>query len=156
MKPKLYFRIAKKADIEAIMKIETARFRLDAFSRRQMLYLMNSNTSYFIVALTNDEIVGYLILLSKKGSKQIRLYAIAVSATAEGKGIGQALLDQADTYAKRKNAHRLKLEVRCDNARAIRLYEKNGFLKQRIYQAFYKDGTNAFVMVKKTDAFDVL
>jgi ribosomal-protein-alanine N-acetyltransferase len=51
----------------------------------------------------------------------------AVTSSARGKGIGSALLQKLDEYAKENGIRTISLEVRPSNAPAIALYEKFGF-----------------------------
>jgi GNAT superfamily N-acetyltransferase len=55
------------------------------------------------------------------------LSVLAVSATAEGKGVGSALLDRSVAWAKERNSDRLTLSALVTNSRARTLYERKGF-----------------------------
>jgi len=52
---------------------------------------------------------------------------IAVDESAEGQGVGRALMDAAAGWARERGFHRLTLNVFQGNARARRLYERAGF-----------------------------
>ncbi|MGB3840666.1 MAG: GNAT family N-acetyltransferase, partial [Rhodanobacter sp.] len=43
-----------------------------------------------------------------------------------------------------RGCDRLRLEVRPDNAAAIRLYERAGFRRFGAYRRYYEDGTDAW------------
>src|SRR5262245_14724348 len=76
--------------------------------------------SLSFVALTGGSIVGLLVVNPNTGY----LDQIVVATEQQGKGVGEALLAQA-----RKQApDGLDLHVNQDNARAVRFYEKNGFV----------------------------
>lgn len=55
------------------------------------------------------------------------LSVLAVSAEAEGKGVGSALLDRSVAWAKERHSDRLTLSALVTNARARALYERKGF-----------------------------
>jgi GNAT superfamily N-acetyltransferase len=55
------------------------------------------------------------------------LSVLAVTAEAEGKGVGTALIDQSVAWAKARNFDRLTLSALVTNARARALYERKGF-----------------------------
>ena len=55
------------------------------------------------------------------------LSVLAVTAEAEGKGVGSALLDRSVAWAKERNSDRLTLSALVTNARARALYERKGF-----------------------------
>ena len=52
---------------------------------------------------------------------------LAVDKSAEGKGVGSALLDRAVAWAKERHSDRLTLSALVTNARARGLYERRGF-----------------------------
>ena len=55
------------------------------------------------------------------------LSVLAVAKSAEGKGVGSALLDRCVAWAKERNSDRLTLSALVTNARARALYERKGF-----------------------------
>lgn len=55
------------------------------------------------------------------------LSVLAVTAEAEGKGVGTALIDQSVAWAKARNSDRLTLSALVTNSRARALYERKGF-----------------------------
>lgn len=68
---------------------------------------------------------------------------ISVDKSHWGRGIGSALMGQLIAFAASRGIRQLNLQVRSDNARAIRLYEKFGFTKLCTFPAFFcVDGTD--------------
>ncbi len=55
------------------------------------------------------------------------LSVLAVSAEAEGKGVGSALLDRSVAWATEHKSDRLTLSALVNNSRARALYERKGF-----------------------------
>lgn len=55
------------------------------------------------------------------------LSVLAVTAAAEGRGVGSALLDRCADWARERKSDRLTLSALVTNARARRLYERRGF-----------------------------
>ena len=55
------------------------------------------------------------------------LSVLAVSAEAEGQGVGTALIDQSIAWAKARGSDRLTLNTLVTNSRARALYERKGF-----------------------------
>ena len=55
------------------------------------------------------------------------LSVLAVTAEAEGKGVGSALLDQSEAWARKCGSDRLTLSALVTNSRARTLYERRGF-----------------------------
>ena len=57
-----------------------------------------------------------------------------------GRGVGSALLLRAEAWARRRGLHRLELSVQTENARAIALYRRRGFVDEGVRQAvFWQD-----------------
>lgn len=77
---------------------------------------------------------------------------MAVRDDWHGKGAGSALMQAAVDMADRwLNLVRLELEVYTDNAPAIRLYEKFGFVKEGVHKQYaFRDGSfvDAFAMAR--------
>jgi ribosomal protein S18 acetylase RimI-like enzyme len=66
---------------------------------------------------------------------------MGVVAEWRGRGIGFRLLDAALDAAFRQGFARVELEVRGDNTRAIALYDKSGFVRERLLRdSFFIDG----------------
>ena len=55
------------------------------------------------------------------------LSVLAVSADAEGNGVGSALIEHSVAWAKERNSDRLTLSALVTNSRARALYEHKGF-----------------------------
>jgi len=72
--------------------------------------------------------------------------AIGVLPEYEGHGFGRAMLEQMHERAREQGAERILLEVRADNPRAQRLYERNGYRAIHVRRGYYDDGTNAIIM----------
>jgi len=78
------------------------------------------------------------------------LVSIAVLKPYRGRGIGKALLKETiDALENIYDVEAIYLEVRVSNSTAIRLYEKFGFRKARIAYKYYRDGEDAYIMVKR-------
>lgn len=84
--------------------------------------------------IVEDEgrIVGYLTYISGKFPKVSRTAYIVmgVLASHRKRGIGSALLRRVEEYARASDMHRLELEVFEENAPAIALYTKHGFVEE--------------------------
>ena len=82
------------------------------------------------VAERHGEPVGCLhVLLATDffGRRHAHISVIATSTAAEGTGVGRALLEHAEAWARRLGMDLLTLNVFAANARARRVYERNGY-----------------------------
>lgn len=72
---------------------------------------------------------------------------LTVSRSARGAGLGRALLQSAlEACPGVLAARRAELEVRPENAAALRLYEHLGFEHARVHKSYYGDGKDAVVL----------
>jgi ribosomal protein S18 acetylase RimI-like enzyme len=60
------------------------------------------------------------------GRHHAHISVIATSEAAEGTGVGRALMEYAEQWARKRNLTLLTLHVFAANARARRFYEKAG------------------------------
>lgn len=130
-------------DIDALVAIEESCFDGDRISRRSFRTLISRPTARTIVAQSGDEIVGYAMILFRKGTALARLYSIAVQPQSPTKGVGTMLLEAAEKVAFEEGRIFMRLEVREDNARAIALYERFHYRPIGRYLDYYADHTPA-------------
>jgi len=99
----------------------------------------NSCDNVMLVAKDNGKIVGTAVLsrlprrMAHRGD-----FCISVAKEYWSRGIGSQLLEAILDFAKAHSFEVLDLQVRSDNVRAIRLYEKYGFEKIGEHPAFFK------------------
>ena len=129
-------------DLPALLALE-AQFPGDRLSARQFRRHLASPRACLRVLLAADAIGGYALLLLRAGSATARLYSIAVDPALRGCGAGAALLADAERQAQRAGRAQLRLEVRADNAAAIRLYQRSGYRQFASMAGYYEDGASA-------------
>lgn len=152
------FSIVRKEDLDAIMAIETENFGCDAFSRSQFIYALKNKRAVFIKAETPDcakpDIAGYALGFTRRTGRgegvrlSGRLYSIAVAIRAQGMSIGKKLLSEFERLMKARKCKNIYLEVRTDNAAAIKMYENSGYKKNGTIENYYHDLSPAFKYVK--------
>jgi ribosomal protein S18 acetylase RimI-like enzyme len=141
--PSVRIRRATPGDLEALVALENSSFALDRLSERQLQRHLDSLSAEILVAVREYRLAGAAVLFFRRGSDTARLYSIAVAASERGNGIGEALLLAAERAAAKRGCHRLRLEVRHDNAAARRLYERRGYRHFGSYAGYYQDGHDA-------------
>lgn len=95
--------------------------------------------------------VGYIFAQpdEKQGFKNIHVYSFAIRPAYRRQKLGKMLMETLhETLRKRGGVNTSHLHVRVDNAPAIQLYKKLGYKKENIRAKYYKDGTNAYTMVR--------
>lgn len=135
-------------DVAALWALEQQCFETDRLSKRRMRHYATASNAEFIVAREQGEVLGYALLLLRRGTLLTRLYSIAVAPAARGKGVAQALITHLEGRALSRGKHFMRLEVAEHNHAAIRLYGQLGFRQFGVYPGYYSDAANALRMQK--------
>jgi GNAT superfamily N-acetyltransferase len=97
----------------------------------QMVASLRANRQIIFVAIVDKQIVGHLGMFWRRGQlervKHSMNVGLGVLKSCWGNGIGNALFEAAEQWAKENNIKRLELEVMTHNDRGIALYKKRGF-----------------------------
>lgn len=105
-----------------------------AFSAEKLTSELNNEFSEFYFAELEGEVIGYLKVnfggaqTEMQEDKSLEIERIYVVKDYHGKKVGQLLFEKALAIAKSKNFVFVWLGVWERNPRAIRFYEKNGFV----------------------------
>jgi len=141
--PSTWIRTARIADLPALLALES-RFPGDRLSARQFRYHLRNPRARLRVLTHNRTVSGYALLLLRQASRVARLYSIALDPSLRGGGLGDRMLADAETQACAAGAERLRLEVRIDNAVAMKLYEQRGYRRFARLSGYYEDGVAAW------------
>ena len=138
-------RKASLEDLEIIRKLNNNLFKLEKENYDPTLVenwpLSDSGKEYFedlinnhyvIVALINQEIVGYLAgTINEQGLYEKIQYGelnnMLIKDEYRGYGIGKKLIDSFKDYCKTNDIHDIKVVASFANKSAIEFYHKNGF-----------------------------
>lgn len=140
-------RRAARADLDALLALEEATFDSDRISRAQWRRHLDSPSATVLVGGAG-RVDAAAVVFYRRGSHRARLYSLAVGAHARGTGLGGALLAAVEADARARGCVAMHLEVRTDNAPAIALYERRGYLRAERARGFYEDGTDAWRYAK--------
>jgi ribosomal protein S18 acetylase RimI-like enzyme len=141
-------RDAVRVDLDGIDAIEARSFASDRMSRDGLRRLIGRRSARLRVATERDPdrgvvILGYHLVLFRKGSTVARLYSIAVDRRKRGAGLGRRLLADAEAVAAGADRAVLRLEVRPRNRAAIALYERRGYRRIGRYPRYSADDSDA-------------
>ncbi|HXE57529.1 MAG TPA: GNAT family protein [Gemmatimonadales bacterium] len=129
----------------------------EAEEREFLARVAATDNTFALAALDGDRVVG---LVTFEGGRRPRTrhtgeLGISVAREYHGQGVGRALLERLIGWAQASGVVRkLDLRVRVDNAAAIRLYERLGFVVEgRIRRDLLIDGAfhDAFLMGRPID-----
>ncbi len=154
MKNTILIRPAEAEDAEAILKyLNQAGGETDnlLFGKEGVPYtveqemelireMKSSPISQMFIAVSSDQVAGIASIRGFRPKRIAHRSEIGLSVLRKfwGQGIGSALLTEMISFARSSDVEIISLEVRSDNERAIRLYEKFGFEKFGTYHKFFK------------------
>lgn len=141
-------RPARLEDLDRLVQVEHRSFTTDRFSRRTFRYLLTRANAVTLVAELDAKIIGYVTVLFHQNTFLARLYSIAVDPAFRGLGVGSKLIEAAEQLALAHDCVTLRLEVRQDNASAIRLYQAHGYKPLGTVPDYYEDHMDALRMEK--------
>ncbi|MGE0231768.1 MAG: GNAT family N-acetyltransferase/peptidase C39 family protein [Flavobacteriaceae bacterium] len=145
-------RSAQTRDLDFLEQLEASVFEADRISRRSFRHFIAVDTADLVIAEIAGSAVGYSLVLFRHGTALSRLYSIAVDPRAAGKGVAATLMAAAEMRAYRHGCIAMRLEVREDNAGAIRLYERRNFRRIGRYLDYYQDHADALRYEKLLDS----
>ena len=107
----------------------------EGFSEEKLLAELQNENSQFYLACQENEVLGYLKVnigvaqTENQDSDALEIERIYVLQKCHGKQVGKFLFEQALTIAKERKVPYIWLGVWEENPRAIRFYQKNGFVE---------------------------
>ncbi|MFC8126122.1 ribosomal protein S18-alanine N-acetyltransferase [Streptomyces sp. NPDC057302] len=141
-------------DIEPVFVLEKELFPDDAWSRGMFWSeLAHARgplaTRRYVVAMDGDRLVGYAGLAAQ--GDQADVQTIAVAPSHWGTGLGSRLLTDLLCAATAFECAEVMLEVRVDNTRAQKLYERFGFEPIGFRRGYYQPGNVDALVMRLTD-----
>ena len=146
--------IIRKATVEDIDSINRLFYELDTgaidmqpehFQRgsRSIEYLsglIEDEKSDFLIAIHDDEVVGFSLLFTKETAnisllvpcKYAYIQDFVVAEKQRNKGIGTVLMDESKRWASERQMDYLRLSVIPANKDAQRFYARHGFIEQMV------------------------
>lgn len=141
-------RDTREADLTPLVALEQRCFATDRLSKRSFSYWIKSKHRVFLVVLQDEQIIGYGLVIMRKGTRLARLYSIAIDKDIAGKGIGRQLMLALEKQTVAAGKLFLRLEVEKTNERAIGLYQSMGYKIFGDYEHYYENNGDAFRMQK--------
>jgi len=136
-------RQATTQDAKALWLLEQSLFDTDNFPLSLASFYYHIKHNRLFVYGREGEIIGYCLWLKRK--TYYRLYSIGISPLYRGEGIAKKLLEYSFAHLVTQI---FTLEVRCDNAQAITLYEKYGFRIDKVLKGYYPNQVDGYKMIK--------
>ena len=147
MNPRFAIRLARRADLDRILEIETASFGREAYDRKLFAYYLNRCGGIFLVA-RRGQVCGYMITCLRGQAPKSRadLVSVAIDPLRRHAGAASALLESTLRRLRRRGATELHLVVRVSNKPARAFYKKYQFRPLRVLHMYYEDGSDGIAM----------
>lgn len=145
-------RPATPSDVPALASLERTLFGVDAWSEAAVMSEVDGALRHCLVAFEDDEVVGYVVLLS--AGDVVDLQRIGVRPDRQRRGTARSLLGAALDHAREAGAHRMLLEVSAANEAALAFYAAAGFTEIHRRRHYYRDGSDAVVMRRPIHGVD--
>ena len=133
-------------DLDTVVEIEKECFSVP-WSKQGFMDALQKTDAYYIVAVTDDRVVGYCGAYGVCDEADIN--QVAVTGNYRRSGIGERMVRQLLDGLKERGYLYTTLEVRKSNTAAIALYEKLGFVSEGIRKNFYEKPTEDAVIMRK-------
>lgn len=132
--------------LDDVYIIETECFS-HPWSKQSLEEELNNETSLFLVAKEENEVIGYIgmSIVIDEGY----IFNVAVRESYRNKGVATALINELVTYGKKNNFSFITLEVRESNLPAISLYSKFGFIKAGERKDYYSNPKENAILLTK-------
>ena len=147
----LHIEPAQGKDADTIAKLHAQGFYRGWPREDFAAYITGEGTPVYVACDARRKIAGFA--MTRLVGDEAELITIAVDPKWRKKGVGAALLRAVFDDLLMTSARRMFLEVAADNAAAIKLYGKFGFLKVSERKGYYPrpDGTPATAIVMARD-----
>ena len=143
-------RRGRPTDVAAIVQMES-HFPSDRMSARSVRNFLRAPSAHVWVAQTASELVGALTLLTRRGTRNARIYSVVVLPQMRGQGLAAKLIAAAEAQARRLRRSAITLEVRTDNAPARAVYRKLGYIEEKALHGYYDDGADGLRLRKSIE-----
>ena len=136
----------KAEHVPQVAELERICFA-DPWSEKSIASELNNIWSYWLVALWDETVIGYIG--SQSSCDETDVMNVAVHPDHRRKGIAESLIGCLVTELKNRGSHALMLEVRASNAPAIALYEKLGFRQVGLRKNYYRNPKEDALILRK-------
>ena len=132
--------------VPQIAELEKLCFH-DPWSENSIASELHNKLSNWLVAIDDDQVVGYVGSQTVLGETD--MMNIAIHPQYRKQGIATALIHNLIEILKEQNSHSLMLEVRRSNDAAKSLYMKMGFVEVGVRRNYYRNPKEDALILRK-------
>jgi [ribosomal protein S18]-alanine N-acetyltransferase len=115
--------------LDQLYAIEELCFKEEAFSKRQIGYLLTDYNTVALVAKVNSDLAGFIIaqIELQDNEEYGHIITLNIHPNYRRKHIATKLLQEIQTLLKQRGIGECQLEVRENNHAAIKVYQSRGY-----------------------------
>ena len=144
---KLTLRTFTTEDFETLYEIDQACYEpAIAYSRREFRNYLRFPGADCVIAEENGEVAGFCLT----SHQHARGYIITIDVVEKSRrrGVGTALLAEAERRLAAHGVKEIGLETATDNESAIAFWQRHGYRTRGVWNGYYPGGRDAFSMTK--------
>jgi len=144
---KLTLRTFTTEDFETLYEIDQACYEpAIAYSRREFRNYLRFPGADCVIAEENGEVAGFCLT----SHQHARGYIITIDVVEKSRrrGVGTALLAEAERRLAAHGVKEIGLETATDNDCAIAFWQTHGYRTRGVWKGYYPGGRDAFSMTK--------
>jgi ribosomal-protein-alanine N-acetyltransferase len=132
-------RAATEDDLDALAAAHALAFQ-PGWTAEEIADLGSGPGAYAILV---EDAAPFGMILCRAMAGEAEILTLAVDPAQRRRGAGRALVEAAALTARQAGAGEMFLEVATDNAAALALYEKAGFVRAGLRRGYYRRGADA-------------
>ena len=136
----------KAVHVPQVAQLEKICFA-DPWSEKSIKSELNNIWAYWVVALWEDTVIGYIG--SQSSYDESDVMNVAVHPDFRRRGVAESLIETLIKELKNRGSKALMLEVRASNDPAIALYQKLGFAQVGCRKNYYRNPKEDALILRK-------
>lgn len=144
---RLTLRTYTPEDFETLNEIDQACYEpAIAYSKREFRNYLRFPGAECVIAEENGKVAGFCLA----AHQQARGYIITIDVLEKfrRRGVGTALLAEAERRLAMHGVKEIGLETATDNESAIAFWQRHGYRTRGVWKGYYPGGRDAFSMTK--------
>lgn len=140
-------RVCRPEDFEQLYEIDQACYPSGiSYSRRTLRRFLKLDGANCVVAEGAGTILGFIV--SHCEGSEAHIITIDVLEPHRRRGVGSALLREAERRLAARGVHKVSLETATGNDAAVAFWQKHGYRTQGFLKNYYAGRLDAFSMTK--------
>ena len=148
--PKTLIRRAVRDDFPVLLRLDQICFAPGiAYDSGELEWYLTRRGAEAIVLEADGEIAAFLILELNPRKRKATMVTLDVHPDHRRHGYAHRLLMRSEEILAENGLEFYELQVDVENTPAIAFYVKHGFRQTRTIEAYYANGHDAYLMLKK-------